>query len=125
MPHAPPGWRRLRHSTSVRSVCLPRRESAAPKRPLTVFESGRRGSNPRPRRWQRRALPAELRPRKGARIQATLVRAPGDSYPPGMKIGLFGGDTAGRTIDDVVADARSAEADGFALYALPQIFALD
>ena len=42
-----------------------------------------------------------------------------------MKIGIFGGDTAGRTIDDVVADARSAEADGFASYALPQIFALD
>ena len=42
-----------------------------------------------------------------------------------MKIGIFGGDTAGRTIDDVVADAREAEADGFASYALPQIFALD
>jgi 5,10-methylenetetrahydromethanopterin reductase len=42
-----------------------------------------------------------------------------------MKIGIFGGDTAGRTIDDVVTDARAAEADGFASYALPQIFALD
>src|SRR6202521_2688070 len=42
-----------------------------------------------------------------------------------MRIGFFGGDTAGRTIDDVVADARAAEADGFASYALPQIFALD
>jgi 5,10-methylenetetrahydromethanopterin reductase len=42
-----------------------------------------------------------------------------------MKIGIFGGDTAGRSIDDVVADARAAEADGFASYALPQIFALD
>ncbi|HEY5170242.1 MAG TPA: TIGR03564 family F420-dependent LLM class oxidoreductase [Acidimicrobiia bacterium] len=42
-----------------------------------------------------------------------------------MKIGIFGGDTAGRTIDEVVADARGAEADGFASYALPQIFALD
>jgi len=42
-----------------------------------------------------------------------------------MKIGIFGGDTAGRTIDDLVADARAAEADGFASYALPQIFALD
>jgi 5,10-methylenetetrahydromethanopterin reductase len=42
-----------------------------------------------------------------------------------MKIGLFGGDTAGRTIDDVVADARAAEVDGFASYALPQIFGLD
>jgi len=42
-----------------------------------------------------------------------------------MKIGIFGGDTAGRTIDDVVADARTAEVDGFASYALPQIFALD
>jgi 5,10-methylenetetrahydromethanopterin reductase len=42
-----------------------------------------------------------------------------------MKIGIFGGDTAGRGIDDVVADARAAEADGFSSYALPQIFALD
>jgi 5,10-methylenetetrahydromethanopterin reductase len=42
-----------------------------------------------------------------------------------MKIGIFGGDTAGRTIDDLVADARAAEVDGFASYALPQIFALD
>ncbi len=42
-----------------------------------------------------------------------------------MKIGIFGGDTAGRSIDAVVADARAAEVDGFASYALPQIFALD
>jgi 5,10-methylenetetrahydromethanopterin reductase len=42
-----------------------------------------------------------------------------------MKIGIFGGDTGGRMIDDVVADARAAEADGFASYVLPQIFALD
>jgi len=42
-----------------------------------------------------------------------------------MKIGIFGGDTGGRTIDDVVAEARAAEADGFSSYALPQIFALD
>jgi F420-dependent oxidoreductase-like protein len=42
-----------------------------------------------------------------------------------MRIGIFGGDTAGRTIDDVVEDARRAEHDGFAVYALPQIFALD
>jgi 5,10-methylenetetrahydromethanopterin reductase len=42
-----------------------------------------------------------------------------------MKIGLFGGDTANRSIDDVIADAREAESDGFASYGLPQIFALD
>jgi 5,10-methylenetetrahydromethanopterin reductase len=42
-----------------------------------------------------------------------------------MHIGFFGGDTGGRTIDDVVADARAAEQDGFASYALPQIFGLD
>src|SRR6476646_7899735 len=42
-----------------------------------------------------------------------------------MRIGIFGGDTAGRTIDQVVADARQAEADGFDTYALPQIFGLD
>ena len=32
-----------------------------------------------------------------------------------MRIGIFGGDTAGRTIDDVVADARQVEAAGFRL----------
>ncbi len=42
-----------------------------------------------------------------------------------MQIGIFGGDTAGRTIDAVVAAARVAEQDGFASYALPQIFGLD
>jgi 5,10-methylenetetrahydromethanopterin reductase len=42
-----------------------------------------------------------------------------------MRIGIFGGDTAGRTIDDVIADAKQAEADGFSTYSLPQIFALD
>ena len=42
-----------------------------------------------------------------------------------MRIGIFGGDTAGRTIDDVVEQARRVEADGFASYSLPQIFALD
>jgi F420-dependent oxidoreductase-like protein len=42
-----------------------------------------------------------------------------------MQIGIFGGDTAGRSIDEVVADARAAEADGFSMYAMSQIFALD
>jgi alkanesulfonate monooxygenase SsuD/methylene tetrahydromethanopterin reductase-like flavin-dependent oxidoreductase (luciferase family) len=42
-----------------------------------------------------------------------------------MRIGIFGGDTAGRTIDDVVEQARRAEADGFSSYSLPQIFAFD
>lgn len=42
-----------------------------------------------------------------------------------MRIGIFGGDTAGRTVDDVVADANAAEGAGFASYAIPQIFALD
>jgi F420-dependent oxidoreductase-like protein len=42
-----------------------------------------------------------------------------------VRLGIFGGDTAGRTVDDVVADAKQAESDGFAAYALPQIFALD
>ena len=42
-----------------------------------------------------------------------------------MRIGIFGGDTAGRTIDDVVEQARRVEADGFSSYSLPQIFALD
>ena len=42
-----------------------------------------------------------------------------------MRIGMFGGDTANRTIDDVIADATQAEADGFASYWLPQIFGMD
>ncbi len=42
-----------------------------------------------------------------------------------MRIGIFGGDTQARTIDQVVADARDTEAQGFASYWLPQIFGLD
>lgn len=42
-----------------------------------------------------------------------------------MRIGIFGGDTAGGTIDRVVESARAAEQDGFASFWLPQIFGLD
>src|SRR5260221_4406421 len=42
-----------------------------------------------------------------------------------MLIGSFGGDTAGRTIDDVVAAARAAELDGFSTYAMSQTFGFD
>src|SRR5262245_60937625 len=42
-----------------------------------------------------------------------------------MRIGIFGGDTAGRTIDEVVVEARRAEDEGFSSYSLPQIFGLD
>ena len=42
-----------------------------------------------------------------------------------MLIGNFGGHTVGRTIDDIVADARAAEQDGFSTYALSQTFGLD
>ena len=42
-----------------------------------------------------------------------------------MRIGIFGGDTAGVTIDRVIEHARAAEQDGFASFWLPQIFGLD
>jgi 5,10-methylenetetrahydromethanopterin reductase len=42
-----------------------------------------------------------------------------------MLIGNFGGHTVGRTIDDIVADARAAEQDGFSTYALSQTFGFD
>lgn len=42
-----------------------------------------------------------------------------------MRIGIFGGTVNDGTIDDVVADARRAEADGFATYWAPQIFGHD
>ena len=42
-----------------------------------------------------------------------------------MRIGIFGGDTGGRTIDDVVDGAGAAEQAGFASFVLPQIFGLD
>jgi 5,10-methylenetetrahydromethanopterin reductase len=42
-----------------------------------------------------------------------------------MRIGIFGGDTANRTIDEIVTDARRAEEDGFASYWTPQIFGMD
>ncbi len=42
-----------------------------------------------------------------------------------MRIGIFSGDTAKRTVDDIVAEARAANDDGFASYWVPQIFGLD
>ncbi|MBA3604503.1 MAG: LLM class F420-dependent oxidoreductase [Acidimicrobiia bacterium] len=42
-----------------------------------------------------------------------------------MRIGLFGGTINEGTIDDVVTEARQAEADGFASYWAPQIFGHD
>ena len=44
---------------------------------------------------------------------------------PFMRIGIFGGDTATRTITEIIADAAACEAEGFDSYWLPQIFALD
>jgi F420-dependent oxidoreductase-like protein len=42
-----------------------------------------------------------------------------------MRIGIFGGTLNEGTIDDVVAEAREAEADGFASYWVPNIFGHD
>jgi len=42
-----------------------------------------------------------------------------------MKYGIFGGAVNDGTIDDVVAEARSAEQDGFASYWAPNIFGHD
>ncbi len=42
-----------------------------------------------------------------------------------MQIGFFGGTLNDGTIDDVVAEARQAEADGFATYWAPNIFGHD
>jgi F420-dependent oxidoreductase-like protein len=42
-----------------------------------------------------------------------------------MRIGFFGGAITSGSIDDVVAEARQAEADGFASYWAPQIFSHD
>jgi 5,10-methylenetetrahydromethanopterin reductase len=42
-----------------------------------------------------------------------------------MQIGYFGGTINDGTVDDVVADAKQAEADGFATYWAPQIFGHD
>ena len=42
-----------------------------------------------------------------------------------MRLGLFGGDTTTRTLDQIVADARVANDQGFASYWLPQIFGPD
>ncbi len=42
-----------------------------------------------------------------------------------MRIGIFGGLTATATIDDVVADVRTAEEQGFHAYWVPQIFGYD
>jgi alkanesulfonate monooxygenase SsuD/methylene tetrahydromethanopterin reductase-like flavin-dependent oxidoreductase (luciferase family) len=42
-----------------------------------------------------------------------------------MRNGMFGGSINTGTIDDVVAEARQAEADGFASYWAPNIFGHD
>ncbi|MEY3691429.1 MAG: hypothetical protein RJB57_1085, partial [Actinomycetota bacterium] len=42
-----------------------------------------------------------------------------------MKYGIFGGAVNDGTVDDVVAEARSAEADGFDSFWAPNIFGLD
>lgn len=42
-----------------------------------------------------------------------------------MKYGIFGGAVNDGTLDDVVAEAASAEQDGFAAYWAPNIFGLD
>ncbi len=46
-------------------------------------------------------------------------------YGRRMRIGMFGGTVNEGTIDDVVAEARQAEADGFASYWAPNIFGHD
>jgi F420-dependent oxidoreductase-like protein len=42
-----------------------------------------------------------------------------------MRIGYFGGTTNDGTIDDIVAEARQAEADGYASFWVPNIFGHD
>jgi F420-dependent oxidoreductase-like protein len=42
-----------------------------------------------------------------------------------LKIGIFGGDTSRRSIDEIVADAATAHEEGFATYWLPQVFGQD
>lgn len=42
-----------------------------------------------------------------------------------MQIGIFGGDTAGKSLESVIDEARQAEEQGFASYCIPQIFAAD
>ena len=42
-----------------------------------------------------------------------------------MKIGIFGGTINSGTLDDVVAEVRQAESDGFASYWAPNIFGHD
>jgi 5,10-methylenetetrahydromethanopterin reductase len=42
-----------------------------------------------------------------------------------MRIGMFGGTDASRTLDSLIVDAQRAEEAGFASYWLPQIFGFD
>ncbi|MBM3671045.1 MAG: LLM class F420-dependent oxidoreductase [Actinobacteria bacterium] len=42
-----------------------------------------------------------------------------------MKIGIFGGDFAGKTADDVIAAARTVHEEGFATFWAPQVFGFD
>jgi 5,10-methylenetetrahydromethanopterin reductase len=52
-------------------------------------------------------------------------RGPTASTVPSMRMGYFGGSINDGTIDEVVAEARQAEADGYASYWVPQIFGHD
>ena len=58
----------------------------------------------------------------GARLRASPGRI---GTVVAMRIGMFGGSINEGTIDDVVAEARQAEADGFASYWAPNIFGHD
>jgi len=42
-----------------------------------------------------------------------------------MRIGIFGGDFAGRTVDDVVAAAHAVHDEGFPTFWVPQVFGFD
>ena len=59
-------YRAGRHRRSAKAASKgPRRNGSRRTGTNRREESGRRGSNPRPRAWEARALPAELRPRSG------------------------------------------------------------
>ena len=73
-------------ASATRSCTRSKKRSAAPDRrllpgdqiPVEEDESGRRVSNPRPRAWEARALPTELRPRARAILRPG---APGSNLP--------------------------------------------
>lgn len=63
--------------------------------------------------------------RDGSPAPTTRLGPGAKVYGSGMRIGIFSGSTNAGTIDQIVAEARIVEAEGFAGFWVPQVFGHD